>query len=188
MSRKDELLPILVATFAELGYRRATTSALARRCQVQETILYRIWPDKKSMFVDAIDYVADNNLRIYREVMEHAAGSGNPAEALLAYESRHIGEFHNYRIVFAALSETSDPDIQHALQRAYRRIHTFLVEVVARHTADTGVNAGPVSWGLIGVGTIMTILDDLGLMEGRERAEVIRQIGMLLLQGDESKH
>lgn len=182
MPKKDDLLPILVSTFADMGYRRATTAALARRCQVQENILYRIWPDKKAMFADAIDYVADNNLRIYREAMERAGDAGNPAEALLAYESRHIGEFHNYRIIFAALSEINDPDIQHALQRAYRRIHTFLVEVVARNAEGPNMNASSVSWGLIGLGTIMTILDGLGLMDSREREEVIRHIGTVLLQ------
>ena len=47
--RRAEFIPILANAFAELGYRRATTAELARRCDVQENILYRLWPDKRSM-------------------------------------------------------------------------------------------------------------------------------------------
>ena len=180
MARKEDLLPAITATFAEIGYRRATTATLAQRCQVQETILYRIWPDKKAMFVDAIDYVAQRTLDTYREVLAAAAnGSQSPAQALLDYESTHIGEFGNYRIIFAALPETNEPDIRDALQRMYHQVHALIVETVAR--SAPAVDAGKSAWGLIGLGTIMTISDGLGLMNRREREEVFKHTGSLLL-------
>ena len=55
--RRLELVPIVARTFAELGYRRTTTAALAERCKVRENILYRLWPDKRAMFVASLDYV-----------------------------------------------------------------------------------------------------------------------------------
>ena len=54
--KRRQLLPVVARTFAELGYRRVTTAELAKRCNVRENILYRLWPDKKAMFVAAIDY------------------------------------------------------------------------------------------------------------------------------------
>ena len=47
--KRRELLPIVARAFADLGYRRTTTAALAGSCGVQENILYRLWPDKKAM-------------------------------------------------------------------------------------------------------------------------------------------
>jgi AcrR family transcriptional regulator len=187
MAKKEELLPAITSTFAEIGYRRATTAILAQRCQVQETILYRIWADKKAMFVDAIDYVAERTLNTYRDVLAASAGDAKaPAEALLAYESRHIGEFGNYRIIFAALPETNEPDIRDALQRMYRQLHAFIVETVAR--SAPGIDAVKSAWGLIGLGTMMTISDGLGLMNRREREDVFRHVGSLMLGATESEH
>ena len=57
--RRETLLPRLARAFAELGYRRTTTAELARRCRTRETTLYRLWPDKKAMFIAAIRYVYD---------------------------------------------------------------------------------------------------------------------------------
>lgn len=55
--QRERILPVLAATFAELGYRRTTTATLAERCEVRENILYRLWADKKAMFIAVIDYV-----------------------------------------------------------------------------------------------------------------------------------
>ena len=49
--KREKLLPIVARTFAECGYRRATTAKLAQRCKVRENILHRLWPDKKTMFL-----------------------------------------------------------------------------------------------------------------------------------------
>ena len=49
--QRKKLLPIVCQTFSELGYRRTTTAELAAKCQVRENILYRLWPDKKAMFL-----------------------------------------------------------------------------------------------------------------------------------------
>ena len=62
--RRRELIPVIARAFTELGYRRSTTAELARRCEVQENILYRLWPDKRAMFIAAIEHMAfDESLR-----------------------------------------------------------------------------------------------------------------------------
>lgn len=183
MPSREELLPLIVQAFVELGYRKATTAALAKRCQTQEPALYRVWRDKKAMFADAIDYVAENSLRIYRSVLEEAPPGGNPAEILLNYEAKHIGEFHNQRIVFAALPECGDAEIHAALQRMYLRIHAFIAAAVAQGSpAPPPGDAVQAAWGLMGLGTIMTIADELGLMNHGERQSVIAFVGATLLR------
>ncbi len=171
-NRKSLLLPTIASVFADVGYRGATTARLARQCQVQETILYRLWPDKQSMFVDAIDYVADHTLEIYDEVLKNHPGE-DPVELLSHYESSHLGEFKNYRILFSALAETQTAEIREALQRVYSRLHAYLVEQIARSgtARDAEVDAVKIAWSVMGLGTMMTIVGELGLMTGRQREE-----------------
>jgi AcrR family transcriptional regulator len=188
MSKKETLLPTLVSAFAEMGYRRATTAALAKRCEVQETILYRIWADKKAMFVDAIDYVAENTLRIYREVLKSAPDATNPVGVLVNYEATHLGEFRNYRIVFSALPECNDPEVRQALQRMYHRIHVFIVEIMARSVPKSAVNIANMSWGIIGLGTIITIMNELNIMNAAEREQVFKQVAALMIDQTGSEH
>ena len=76
---------------------------LARRCGVQETILYRLWPDKKAMFIAAIEWVYDLSTRTWEDLLAGGAAKKSAAERLLDYEATHHGEFGLYRIVFAGV-------------------------------------------------------------------------------------
>ena len=153
--KRRELLPIVARAFAERGYRRTTTAELAERCGVQENILYRLWPDKKAMFIAAIGYVYDLSVAIWSRLLKEADGKQTAAERLLAYEAEHLGEFGHSRIVFAGLSETDDPDIQAALA----------------------------AWAVVGLGTVASISRELGLLSDRQRRRLMAEIGRLLLEG-----
>src|SRR5262249_14663577 len=156
LGHRDRLLPVVATTFAELGYRRTTTAELARQCGVQENVLYRIWPTKKAMFVDAIGYVLDNSLAIWRKLLDEAGDDAEAAMKLLEYEAAHHGEFGLYRIVFSGLSETDDPDIRTALQRMYRQFHAFLAEILTARNAKSGrgEDGKELAWVLVGLGTV----------------------------------
>ncbi len=181
--KRAELIPIVARTFAELGYRRATTAELARRCGVRENILYRLWPDKKAMFIAAIDYVYSLSDSIWRRMLAQA-GPGEGAKALLEYEARHHGEFGLYRIVFAGLSETNDPAIRQALRRMYARFQQFIAERIREHRgARGGVQPDLAAWVIIGLGTIANIGRDVGFLSAGERRRTIAEAGRLLLDG-----
>src|SRR5262245_12322326 len=108
--KRKELLPTIARAFADLGYRRVTTAELAERCGFMENVLYRLWRDKKAMFIASIDWVYERATVAWKDAMAKDA-PGTPAERMLAYESKHIGEFGHMRIIFAGLSETDDPEI-----------------------------------------------------------------------------
>ncbi|MCA8978046.1 MAG: TetR/AcrR family transcriptional regulator [Planctomycetes bacterium] len=183
--RRSELLPVVAAAFAELGYRRATTSQLAERCGVQETILYRLWPDKRSMFTAAIEFVAEHSRAVWAGELA-TAGAGSTAEAVLDYESEHLGEHGLYRLLFAGLSEADDPEIRRALRSAYRTFHRFILSLVEGHQGREGagrVAPEPVlaAWALIGLGTMASVGRELDLISGKERRRLLASIGRHLL-------
>jgi AcrR family transcriptional regulator len=185
--KRRELLPVVAQAFAELGYRRTTTAELARRCGVRENILYRLWPDKKAMFIASISYVYESSIGIWRDLLEKPRSNGRTsARRLLEYESRHHGEFGLYRIVFAGLSETDDPEIRGALADMYKRYQRFVTRHIAAHRGhdkSRAPDAALAAWAVVGLGTVANITRELGLVSPARRRRLFATVGRLLLGG-----
>lgn len=180
--KRRELTPVLAAAFAELGYRRATTAALARRCRVRENILYRIWPDKKAMFIAAIDFVYDQATAQWLALVEKEEDGRSSARRLLEHEARHHGEHGYYRILFAGLSELDDPAIRAALGRVFERFAEFIKRRILAHRGSADAESATLNaWGLIGLGFAANILRELKLFAPTRRERLIREIGQKLV-------
>ncbi len=186
--RRGQFLPILARAFAELGYRRATTAELAQRCDVRENVLYRLWPDKKAMFVAAIEHVYQLSAEVWAKLLREGETTASPAERLLDYESDHLGEFGLYRLVFAGLSEIDDPQIRGALRKMYGRFHKFIrQQIVDYRGAESGTTeqeAAIAAWAVVGLGTVANISRELGLITAPQRRRLIGDTGRLLLKGN----
>ncbi len=184
--RRKRLLPIVAGTFAELGYRRTTTAELAKRCNVRENVLYRLWQDKKAMFVASIEYVYSLSAETWQRLLADRGDGKPPAVRLLQYESEHHGESGLQRLVFAGLSETNDPAIRRALRTMYRRFHRFIGEQIAAFrdvrrppSPDVAMSA----WAVIGLGTLASIVQELELLKSGERKRFMVGVGQLLMEG-----
>jgi AcrR family transcriptional regulator len=185
--KRRELLPIVAQGFAELGYRRATTAALAQRCGVQENILYRLWPDKKAMFIAAIGHVYDLSVDIWLRVLATADKRRSAATRLLAHEAENLGKYGHHRIVFAGLNEIDDREIQAALSEMYRRYQRFVRDHVIAHrgksSKSAAEDAGTAAWAIIGLATVASITRELRILNDAERRRVMSSMGSLLLDG-----
>ena len=183
--RREELIPAVAATFAEYGYRRTTTALLADRCGAQETILYRLWPDKRAMFTAAIDYVAAHSEAIWANAQSGRSSAKTTAEAVLDYEADHLGEFGLYRILFAGLSETDDPVIVASLRAAYRSFQRFLRDRISEHRgarARRGLPAADLAaWAMLGLGTAVNLGRELDLLPAKARSDLLLTVGRYLL-------
>ena len=67
--QRKRLLPLVCQVFSELGYHRTTTAELAQRCGVRENILYRLWRDKKAMFLAAITDIFQTRSEQWAEIL-----------------------------------------------------------------------------------------------------------------------
>jgi len=185
--KRKELLPIVARAFAELGYRRATTAELAQRCNVRENILYRLWPDKKAMFIAAIDYVYEQAASTWDEVLSNTDEDADVATRLLKHEADHYGEAGLHRIIFAGLSETDEPEIREALRKMYSRFHRFIRGQIVAHRNGGGTGGLPdetiSAWAVVGLGNVSDICRELGLLTGRGRKRMFGEAGRLLLDG-----
>ena len=185
--RRKKLIPVITAVFAELGYRRATTAELAKRCGVQENILYRLWPDKKAMFIASIEHRYLLAAELWTGLVNRSDPNTTPAERVLSYEAEHFGEGGLYRIVFAGLNETDDPDVHEALREMYGRFHRFIRKQIATHRDGAGRKSSPnaelSAWAFVGLGTVVNIGLELGLLTDRQRRRLVADVGRVLLEG-----
>ena len=185
--RRRELAPRLAQAFAELGYRRATTAALAERCQVQEKTLYRLWPDKRAMFLSALDQVFTESEAHWARLAAESGAGRSEAERLLAYEAEHHGEQRLYRIVFAGLSEADDPLIREALSALYRRFQALIQGQIESHRRGRkragDIDPALAAWAIVGLGTLASIVREFGLLKPRERTRLFAEVGARLLGG-----
>jgi AcrR family transcriptional regulator len=187
VERRRELAPLLARAFAELGYRRATTAALAQRCGVQEKALYRLWADKRAMFLAALDQVFAESEAVWASLANATGESGSVAERLLAHEAHHHGENRLYRILFAGLSETDDALVRDALGALYGRFQRLIQAQVERHRRGrrrtTDLDPALAAWAIVGLGTVANIGRELELLKARERARLLDEAGTRLLGG-----
>ena len=185
--KRKNLLPIVARAFAELGYRRATTAELAQRCKVRENILYRLWPNKKAMFIASIDYVYEQAAGTWRKILRETDDNVDAAVRLLTHEAEHYGESGLHRIIFAGLSETDEPEIRDALRKMYGRFHRFIRDQIRAHRRGGRTNGLPdetvSAWAIVGLGNAANIGRELGLLTGPARKRMFREAGRLLLDG-----
>lgn len=182
-AKRQELVSVLARAFAELGFRRATTAELARRCEVQETILYRLWPGKREMFVAAIEHVFAESAAAWKILLRRAPKGESAAKCILAYEALHHGEHGLYRLVFTGLSECDDSAIRAALRRMYGSFHQFVAGHIATHRGVSRDDAAVLraAWAIVGLGIVASLTRELGLLSARARAELIERVGEMLL-------
>jgi AcrR family transcriptional regulator len=185
--QRKKLLPIVCRAFSELGYRRTTTAELARRCGVRENILYRLWPDKKSMFLAAIDDIFQRRAETWGGLLADRPTAREATKRLVAYEAKHQGEFGFYRVVFTALAETDDAEIRTALMRMYRRFHRMVLD-----RFELGLEVRPkrpdhpgdiAAWALIGLATVSNIIRELKLLKPGQREKMFAAAAQWLIQG-----
>ena len=186
--RRETMLPRITEVFGELGYRRATTAALAERCGLQETQLYRLWPSKKAMFLAVIDHLYDLEVEGWNRVI----ASHSPAEAIdliFAEEARHRGRSGLHRITLAALSESDDAEVREAVRRMYRRFHRYIRDMLKQLHPNLPDGATPpdpttAAWAIIGLGTLVNIGREFDLFGQATQVRLINEIGAHLAGTD----
>jgi len=184
--KREKLLPILAEAFAGAGYSKATTAELARRCGVQETILYRLWPDKKAMFLASIDHVYTRSMAIWTELLEGASATETGAERILSHEAVHHGEFGLYRVLFTGLDEVDDDEVREHLRQTYRMFQRYVRDLIADHRATRRIRGGltpdAAAWAILGLGTIASIGREIGLLTTTARRELLAGVGRALME------
>ena len=187
--RRKQFMPRMAEVFIKRGYLGATSAELARHCNVRENVLYRIWPNKKAMFREAIRYIYDVTIENWQQILSQEDGDRTPARRILNHQAANHGKMRLYRIVFAGLM-VDDPEIRADLRDLYREFHRYIVELLREHHQQsecaTGLDEQAAAWALIGMGAVVDIQRELGLLEPQERGRLLRQAGDVIIAGPQT--
>ena len=186
--QRKRLLPTVCEVFSELGYHRTTTAELAQRCGVRENILYRLWRDKKAMFLAAIEDLFQTRAERWGKILAEHPTPEQAAEPLVAYEAKHQGEFGFYRVVFTALVEADDPEIRETITSMYRRFHERIRKLIDASREGKkrapGLSADATAWATIGLATVSNVIRELELLRPGQREDMFVATAKYLVTGD----
>jgi len=183
--RRAELLPLMANAFSELGYRRATTAELAARCGVQENILYRLWDDKKAMFLAVIEHLFNWRMERSRKLLESVPDRADSLSVMIDDAAGNIGKDGLHRIIHAALGEIGDLEIMSALRELYRHNLELILDVLSEsdspRRASSAATDKDVAWTLMGLVTMMSLAGELRLLGPRQRKQIFTRVAKALL-------
>ena len=104
---RSRILSAAVALFAERGYGDATTREIARRAEVAEPVIFRIYPSKQALFDAAVLQPFDEFISEYTaRWMAAPIPGGKPEEVLQQFVEELLDLVRRNRHLVAALASS----------------------------------------------------------------------------------
>jgi AcrR family transcriptional regulator len=123
--RRESVLQTAIGTFAARGYFGTTTSEVAKRAGISQAYVYRLFPNKESLFVAVVERCFVQVRACFEKAVAEAPGSS--AEAVLAA----MGEGYARLIsdqdlmlvqLHAQAAAVSEPAVRDAVRAGYARV------------------------------------------------------------------
>lgn len=128
-ARRETLLRTAVGAFADRGYFGTTTTEVARRAGISQAYVYRLFPDKKALFVAVVEHCFDRVLTSLERGAASARGGGPEAvlDAMGASYARLIGDRELLLLqLHAQAAAVSDPAVREAVRAGYARLVEYV--------------------------------------------------------------
>ncbi|MER0247191.1 TetR/AcrR family transcriptional regulator [Streptomyces sp. HSW2009] len=121
--RRETVLRTAIGTFAARGYYGTTTAEVAKAAGISQAYIYRLFPDKETLFVAVIEHCS----RQMRETFADAAAQATSSEPTRVLHSlgeayaRLIVDKNLLLVLIQAICAASEPAIRDAIRTAYAR-------------------------------------------------------------------
>lgn len=141
--RRESILVAATELFAEVGYLRGKTSAVARRIGVSEPVVFQNFGTKATLFAAVVDRAADHICRM----VDRVTTAGIPVSTLLEtmLDPEHLRHVHSAGSVGAILADASmihdEPEVEAATRRAVQRFATAVTGLLDRGRQDGELRA-----------------------------------------------
>ncbi len=135
--RRESILAAATEVFAEVGYLRGKTAAVAQRVGVSEPVVFQNFGTKAVLFAAVVDRAADHVCRL----LDRTAASAAPVTGLLEtmLDPAHLDHVHSAGSVGAIFADaaalTDEPEIEAAARRSTQRFARSLAELLERGRA-----------------------------------------------------
>ncbi|WP_018681026.1 TetR/AcrR family transcriptional regulator [Actinokineospora enzanensis] len=121
--RREVVLRTAIGTFAARGYYGTTTSEVAKAAGISQAYVYRLFPDKESLFVAVIEHCSVRMREAFADAAATAKGSDPAAvlDALGDAYARLIVDRDLLLVLMQATCAASEPPIRDAIRECYAR-------------------------------------------------------------------
>jgi AcrR family transcriptional regulator len=183
--RKRQLLTHAKQLFLTVGYHATTTEKIAQAAGVSEPGLYRLFDDKKALFLEVLRDIRQTTLQRWQTEMAQQSGPLEKLRALAAdYLDSSRDHASEFRVLHRSLVETQDAEVTGFLRTFYLDCEMLLAQIITegqragvfREGLDPRVGA----WELIRTALAYTLTLPLGIPLYEEPDYAARAIECLL--------
>lgn len=139
-ARREAAIDAAVSVFAERGYHGASVQEVARRAEISEPYVYRLFGNREQLFTAAIEQA----FRLINQALGEAAqnrGAASPQQLLDAMAERYVDLIADGRLLRVQLHAQAAAAAEPAIRTVVRDAYRDLVTDVARWS---GADDGPV--------------------------------------------
>lgn len=158
-ARKLQIIRAAVSVFARSNYRAARVADIAAEARISEAAIYKYFPSKKSVFLEALRHMSDRVIVLWRREAEVEEDAVKALERMaIIYYRRMMRHPEELKVQFQAISEVDDPEISRQLRQDHRSYKRFIEEVLKK-----GIRQGSVRKDL-DTATTSFLFDGVGIL------------------------
>jgi AcrR family transcriptional regulator len=127
--RREVVLDAAIAEFAAYGLHGATTEAIAKRVGITQPYIFRLFGNKKELFLAAVERVYDRVLETWETALKRVREDATPEERMLAMGEAYV-ELMSRReellLLLQAFGASKDPDVLRVSRRRMRQMYEYV--------------------------------------------------------------
>jgi AcrR family transcriptional regulator len=156
--RREAAIQAAVTEFGLTGYNGTSTGVIAKRIGVSQPYLFRLFPNKKSLFLAAAERCFQSIRQFLEQVTEGLEGEAALRKMCMSYAELISGNDALRMQLQMYVASVDDDEIREFCRRGWMELWSYVV-------ARTGVDEGEAAE-FFGTGMLVNVLVALGIGEG----------------------
>ena len=120
--RRGQVIRAAVAEFSRRGLEGTSTADIAKRVGVSQPYLFRLFPTKKALFIEAVNFSCDRIAAVFTEAAEGKYGVEALSAMGAAYQELLMADSDLLGMQLQQFAACSDEEVQTAVREGMHRI------------------------------------------------------------------
>jgi len=156
--RREQILRCSIGVFAKSNFQSARVADIAASAGISEAMVYKHFPSKKNLFIEALQYISERLMsRLEEEVKKEQDPLRAIRQMMSTFSDPMVNPPEEVRVRSKAISEIDDKEIADRLHRDHETFMRFIGSLIVR-----GMEEGKVRKDL-DMETMLLLLDAVGM-------------------------
>ncbi|MFB9837824.1 TetR/AcrR family transcriptional regulator [Actinoallomurus acaciae] len=156
--RREQVLEAAIHEFAEHGFHATRTAAIARRAGISQPYIYALFPDKKALFLAALEAVRAQVRSAFAAAWRPAATPEGSLAVLGRNYRQALANPDALRCQMQGHAASADPEIRSAVREGYMEVFDLVSKLTG---ADRGAVTRFMAYGnLLNLGAVLDLPPD----------------------------